>query len=583
MLSDKVPPVARRNGLEHIDIIAAQQRAPHRRRDHALLAIAGFVLVCLQVLYAFHWRVNSDEPQHLHVVWAWTQGLLPYRDVFDNHTPLFQMLSAPLLWLFGARADIVAWMRLGELPFWALALGCTWRIGRALFSPRAGLLAVALTALYPVFATRAIEFRPDLAWAALWLVTITVVIEGRLTLRRVFFTGAAAGCAISISMKSILLIGCFLFALLLVSILRAFDGKPVALRKIVPLMSASIAGFALMPLSLAAFFAAHGAWQEMLYDVFRHNMVPGLGRWDGKPWHIWILPAILPLLCWLTIRLLRAAPDAVGSRRAVVLFSALTYWIALLGYWPLLTQQDFLPFFPLLMVFVAGALIGLAQHGRPVWSRGLIWVLLVGELALLLSAHPPWSNRESAYARTLSTVLVLAMPADTVMDCKGESIFRQRPTRLVLEGVTLRRLQLGWLRDDIPEHLQQTRLAIRACGMLPPRTQTFLDRNYLAIGDRVAVAGMRLTNVPEAVPLDFDLGVAAPYVALTDGGVFQGSIDGLAYHGPRVLAPGRHVLVSARVEPHVVLLWSRAFVYGFRAIVSTSAAHTGIVDTRVMH
>jgi hypothetical protein len=533
-------------------------------------------LVGLQVLYAFHWRVNSDEPQHLHVVWAWTQGLLPYRDVFDNHTPLFQMLSAPLMWLMGERADIVAWMRLGELPFWALVLWCTWRIGRTLFSIRAGLLAAALTALYPVFATRSIEYRPDLAWAALWLVTIAIAIGGpakdRVTLRRVFCIGLTAGCAISISMKSILLVGFFLLALLLVAILRAFEGELIPLRKVMPMLFAGIGGFVLVPLALAAFFAAHGAWQDMLYGVFRHNMVSGLGgRWNGVPWHVWILPALLPLLYWLGLWLLRSSKqDGLGARRAVVLLAALMYWIALIGYWPLLTQQDFLPFIPLLMVFVAGALSGLAAHGWPGWSRGLSLALLGGELILLLTpTYAPWSHRESADTRTLGTVLALTTPADTVMDCKGGSIFRTRATRLVLEGVTLHRIQLGWLHDDIPEHLQQTRVAIRDCWDLPPRTKAFLDQNYLPIGDRVVVAGRRLSAVPAATAVTFDLGVGAPYAAITDQGVFQGSIDGLVYDGPRMLAPGRHLLVSAHAEQHVVLLWSRALAHGFRAIVQT--------------
>ena len=43
----------------------------------ALLRIAAF----------FRYRFDSDEPQHLHIAWAWTAGLLPYRDVFDNHAP----------------------------------------------------------------------------------------------------------------------------------------------------------------------------------------------------------------------------------------------------------------------------------------------------------------------------------------------------------------------------------------------------------------------------------------------------------------------------------------------------------------
>jgi hypothetical protein len=268
----------------------------------------------------------------------------------------------------------------------------------------------------------------------------------------------------------------------------------------------------------------------------------------------------------------------------VVLLSALTYWIALLGYWPLLTQQDFLPFIPLLMVFAAGALTGLASRGWPGWSRGLTLLLLGGELALLLSPkYAPWTHRESAYTRTLGTVLALTTPADTVMDCKGGAIFRTRATRLVLEGVTLHRIQLGLLRDDIPEHLRQTHVVIRDCGEMPPRTRAFLDQNYVAIGDRVAVAGKRLSAVPAATAVAFDLGVAAPYAAITDHGVFQGSIDGLVYNGPRMLAAGQHLLVSTRAEQFVVLLWSRALAHGFHAIVQTGrSASTGIADPKAL-
>src|SRR5207249_1206686 len=74
----------------------------------------------LRILYAGHFRVDSDEPQHLHVVWAWAGGLLPYRDVFDNHTPVFQALCAPLFHALGVRADILAPMRLAMLPLFAL-------------------------------------------------------------------------------------------------------------------------------------------------------------------------------------------------------------------------------------------------------------------------------------------------------------------------------------------------------------------------------------------------------------------------------------------------------------------------------
>ncbi|MEA3145055.1 MAG: hypothetical protein QOI53_476 [Verrucomicrobiota bacterium] len=52
------------------------------------------ILLGLRWFYVNDQPWNSDEPQHLHVVWAWANGMLPYKDVFDNHSPLFQDLCA---------------------------------------------------------------------------------------------------------------------------------------------------------------------------------------------------------------------------------------------------------------------------------------------------------------------------------------------------------------------------------------------------------------------------------------------------------------------------------------------------------
>ena len=76
------------------------------------------VLLALKIVFAFHLRIDSDEPQHLHTVWAWANGQLPYRDVFDNHMPLFQFLCAPLFRAWGERADIVCLMRLAMIPLY---------------------------------------------------------------------------------------------------------------------------------------------------------------------------------------------------------------------------------------------------------------------------------------------------------------------------------------------------------------------------------------------------------------------------------------------------------------------------------
>jgi hypothetical protein len=155
----------------------------------------------LRVLLAYHFRIDSDEPQHLHVVWAWTRGLLPYRDIFDNHMPLFQALSAPLFQLLGVRADIVLPMRLAMIPLFAATIWCVWKISASIFSPRIALWTALLAAFIPPFFLTSVEYRPDELWTALWLMVLAVLVTGQATVGRAFIAGLLLGLAFSVSMK----------------------------------------------------------------------------------------------------------------------------------------------------------------------------------------------------------------------------------------------------------------------------------------------------------------------------------------------------------------------------------------------
>src|SRR5262245_12829610 len=90
--------------------------SPNAVEAWSAAALLGLQLV-VRIAYDLRLRVDTDEPQHLHVAWAWTQGLVPYRDVFDNHAPLFHMAMAPLAAALGERADLLIAMRFAMLPF----------------------------------------------------------------------------------------------------------------------------------------------------------------------------------------------------------------------------------------------------------------------------------------------------------------------------------------------------------------------------------------------------------------------------------------------------------------------------------
>src|SRR5213593_173499 len=142
-----------------------------RAEAWTLVALSAAILA-LRIVYASAYPIDSDEPQHLHVAWAWTKGLLPYRDVFDNHAPLFHVLSAPLVAFIGEDPRILLFMRLAMLPVFAAALAGSYALGRRLFGARTGAWAALLCGLSPTFFFKSVEYRTDVLWAALWVVAV---------------------------------------------------------------------------------------------------------------------------------------------------------------------------------------------------------------------------------------------------------------------------------------------------------------------------------------------------------------------------------------------------------------------------
>lgn len=538
------------------------------------VVVAFAVLLLLRVLYAFTLQVDSDEPQHLHVVWAWTQGLLPYRDVFDNHTPLFQLLLSPLLAALGERADIVPLMRLAMIPFYALALWAGWRIGCTLWSRRTAALATLLTALFPFYFVLSVQFRTDDLWSPLWVLTVLVGVTGTPSLRRMAASGLLAGLALAVSLKTTVLLIAGAIAVALVLLIWRLGGRRF---DVVALTRGAIA-FALtaaLPLAaFAAFFAAEGAWAQTWYCTVQHNIVPGLGDWSGhRLAHVVRLgafPALLLLSAGGLWRTLRRTQDAERwLRRSVVLAGAVLYVGALVSYWPLVPAQDLLPVTPMLML----GLVALVEHDRGARSvvarsrRSLpLWLLLflLFDLGVIVTLRPPWRDRAALQENHLAEVLRLTRPGDDVMDAKGESIFRMRPIYWAFENITQQRMKLGLIPDDVAAGLVRTGTPLVDDYRMPPGAQAFIEANYLAIGiGKLRVAGLLLAAPQADVPLQFRVRVPQTYALVDAAGVAAAVLDGTALDGPRKLTAGTHELTVPRPGRYA-LVWAPAVERGLR-------------------
>jgi hypothetical protein len=575
--------------------------ATPRERGLAL-ALLG-VAVALRLLGVWEYRFNSDEPQHAHVVWGWTRGLVQYRDFFDNHTPLFHMLWAPLLAAFGESVRTLFWLRLTMLPLYLAALAVTWLIGRRLLSPRAALWGTVLTALLPPFFVKTLEFRTDVPWTLLWLVAFQVATGGAPGPARLFVAGLAVGAAAAVSLKSSLLLACLLGSAVAAAAWRLAGGngagrgdgdagrlpggagggarlRPTlrAAGRALAAAGAGLAGLAAVPAGVALYFQRHGALDALIAGAVRHNLQ--VSQHGPPPLKRALILAVgAPLLIVIARWSLRAGPPALARQRLVLALTAGSYLIALEVLWPLITSQTYLPVEPLLCLFVAAAAVaGGRGRDRPriAWGRAFLALALAVELFIDL-LHGPLRGDQTAPTTTIvAAALRLTAPDEAVFDDKGDAVFRRRAFVPVLEDITREAMAEGRIADTIPEAIlaHHVCVATLASRRLPPRGKRFLDANFLPVGP-VRVCGRWLPGAAGQPPpyptVLFQVEIPGRYTILGSGGPARGRLDGLELTAPRTLAAGVHVF-APRSPPPWALLWARAAERGFSPFQPAPAA-----------
>ncbi|MBL9086355.1 MAG: hypothetical protein JNM10_04370 [Planctomycetia bacterium] len=526
-------------------------RVPGERIAAALVFV---VFLAARVAYAGRLRVDSDELQHLHLAWGWSVGLVQYRDLFDNHLPAFHLLLAPLLRATGETPAIVEIARLAMLPLFVATAFATWRLGRRVASPRVAAWGTLLGVGTFEFYARSVEARADDLWALAWIAGLAVAVGGPFTRGRALATGAWFGFACLASVKS---------ALLLVT----FAAGAVGLGCVAPTVRAAwparralaAAGWMALPAlllvgALAAWMASLGALAPLVRGVFLHAVVPGA----GDPARTAVAVAALlagtaGLLAAARAVVARSAPD-VGPRRALLLLACGLFVLLLETVWITSARQDKLPVVPVLGVLLAtgvDALVrrrGAARGDAPAKVARVAVGVLAGVVAFAFGRtvhnRRPWVDETAGVRAYLAEVLAVTRPGETVLDPKGQSVFRRRPTYLVYERFTRERVARGVDVDPAARDLvaHGTWCCSPGTSKYGDATAAFLLAHTFRAG-RLRIAGARAGPLDAGASLEVRIGVPGVYtVVREDGAPFAGTVDGEPFAGPRPWAAGPHVL-----------------------------------------
>jgi hypothetical protein len=500
------------------------------RREKLLLYGLAALAFVLRALAFFRYRFDSDEQQHLHVAWGWTAGLVQYRDLFDNHAPLFHMLMAPLLALVGERSDILLWMRVPMLALFAIVVWVTYKIARETFGERAAAWAALLLVLFPPFFLKSLEFRNDNLWTTLWMLALFALMR-----RKMFVAGLLLGAALAVSLKTAVLVVALLIASAIVWRFR---------KERMSGWGAALAGFVLIPAATAIFFAAVGAWDELVFCNFTFNR-----NFAQTRSHLWIgrvaFPFLFAAVLWLAWRF-RNTRNQWSSTLAII---GAVFTVTLAGFWPLISPRDFLPMMPLAAIFAAALLMRSANPTRAFAIAAAVCI------ASLYYYADRFENNTAWHVTMMDQALRLSHPGEPLIDYKGETIYRRRPFYFALEIATRTLMSRGIIRDTVAQDVIRTRTHVaQADGpMWPPRGREFLSENFLNLG-RLRASGQMIREDGT-----FTIAVPGEYVIVSERGEVRGMLDGIAYGRARELGVGPHRFVG---QKKVAVLWAPAFRRG---------------------
>src|SRR2546421_3447955 len=440
--------------------------------EFIVAAVLFALMILIRVIHITRYAFDSDESQHLHVIWGWTHGLVQYRDLFDNHMPLFHLLFAPIFGLIGDRATILYLMRFIVLPLYFVAAWCTYQIAVSLFSRRAGVWAVILVGLYARYHFVSIEFRTDNLWAPLWLLCVTVLVSGPLTQCRALAAGLLLALCFGVSMKSVLFLYSIALAALATLFLVGRQRSGHSWIDLIKCVAAFAVSTAIVPAAITIFFALKGLWHNFRYCVFDFNFLARSTSDNSLGYRIRVgltIAIALGVVVYVAWRIIRStASSGLAFRRVFVLMVCTSYFLAFKAFWPVRSHDDDPPFYPLVAVLCSGALLAASTKLISFkWNGGQIlrrvpvpMFLAVGEIFVLIAMQPIWKDRTKRETDLLRNVLTLLKSGDYVLDCKGETVFRQRGVRAVYETITKSAIQRGLILDDAPQRCVETHTCV---------------------------------------------------------------------------------------------------------------------------
>jgi 4-amino-4-deoxy-L-arabinose transferase-like glycosyltransferase len=467
------------------------------------LLAAIVALLCARIPLIAVRVFDNDELEHAHAAWSAFQGLLPYRDFFEHHTPWYYFALSPFFrWFsvadsFDAARHFLIFGRVLSLALTALSVVLISLLGRLGGSRRLGLFAGLFLVGQPALMQKTLEIRPDVLALPFFIAALWFLLRGLRApedppawqLRRFLAGGLCLGAAVMCTQKMLFVLPGALVALAIWS-LRGRRTRSLAVR--VSAVLVLLLGVAAPVLATWIGFALRGGGGRFIYDNFLLNARVQLGSNRALPLILetsWPVLLLAVVGAWVALR---------GRRRGearercddgdLLLLCTLAGFVAGIPVVRVAYEQYYLPPMTIVCLFAARGLCLLLDGSR---FRASLWPVICAAVAL--SIWPMVDLRRSLHIRNdvqlarLRFVLTHTGPTDRVLDgWLGTNVFRPAPHYYFFMHSELWAMLTASEKEDYLDTLTSGRdrpalialdVELRALG---PRFLEFVRRDYVS-------------------------------------------------------------------------------------------------------
>jgi hypothetical protein len=335
-------------------------------RELSTLKTTKFVLVAVAIWLivgnlASMWNAidsryfDQDEFQHTHIAWNMFNGLLPYRDFFEHHGPLYAELNTKILQFLIDTPDsfeTLIFLRKTSFLFIALTALFVFLVAKVISqSKTAAFFSAAVFLSWEIVQKKGIEIRPDVLQNLFWMIGCYAFVIGWKKPQKIWPILAGMFWALMISCNAKAAVGAVGIIFFLILEFTKKDQRSLVLRQALWIC----AGCALILSIIFIRYAIEGAFTDLIY----YNVSQNLNAISDRPQAAFVRSQMLSRiyannLALVVSSLVGIAAINLKSPQQLALFLAIVPCI--FGVYKGLFSQFYLIFIPILCVFFAHAI-----------------------------------------------------------------------------------------------------------------------------------------------------------------------------------------------------------------------------------